>query len=320
MQSLKIAHANNGKTFNVNLDSWKKQVIDNRDLLYSIKLNGLYTSRPSAYDLRSYCSSIEDQGNLGSCTSQMVAGLIELNENHRRLGINVAVASPQVAVSQIQSDNSGVISYLTTVTPPVSPSPSPAPAPSTFIDVSRLFEYYATRKIQGTINTDSGASNRDSIKAAASYGVVDEKLWPYDINKFKVNPPTNVWTEAVKHKITSYHAITEGDIETMKCSVASGFGVGFGFAVYTYFLTSDMAKKGLLCLPKGTESLQGYHAVCIVGYDDDKVMPDGSKSAFLVRNSWGKTWGLEGYFWVSCNYLANTRLAFDFWVVQSSPF
>jgi C1A family cysteine protease len=50
------------------------------------------------------------------------------------------------------------------------------------------------------------------------------------------------------------------------------------------------------------------HGVCIVGWDDnfsfaDFNGPDGSippgNGAFLVRNSWGASWGDGGYFWVS---------------------
>jgi PKD repeat protein len=39
----------------------------------------------------------------------------------------------------------------------------------------------------------------------------------------------------------------------------------------------------------------GYHAMCIVGYDDNK---DGGNGAFKVRNSWGDDWGEYGYCWI----------------------
>lgn len=45
------------------------------------------------------------------------------------------------------------------------------------------------------------------------------------------------------------------------------------------------------------------HAVVIVGWDDDKYVsmaPAGSRyGAFIVRNSWGSSWGDGGYFYVS---------------------
>lgn len=37
---------------------------------------------------------------------------------------------------------------------------------------------------------------------------------------------------------------------------------------------------------QNNESLMGYHAICIVGYN---------KNGFIIRNSWGKRFGNEGY-------------------------
>ena len=53
---------------------WARQPVDTRDKPYT--LTGV--SQPSTVDLRPYCSPIEDQGNLGSCTGNAIAGAIEL--------------------------------------------------------------------------------------------------------------------------------------------------------------------------------------------------------------------------------------------------
>ena len=45
--------------------------------------------------------------------------------------------------------------------------------------------------------------------------------------------------------------------------------------------------KQVVKMPEKTEKLLGGHAVAVVGYDDNY--------GFLVRNSWGVDWGVEGY-------------------------
>ena len=60
---------------------WKPDKLDTRDYKYTLTPK----ASPNIVDLRAFCSPIENQGSLGSCTGQAIAGAIELlNKRNRK--------------------------------------------------------------------------------------------------------------------------------------------------------------------------------------------------------------------------------------------
>ncbi|MDE1727436.1 MAG: C1 family peptidase, partial [Thaumarchaeota archaeon] len=163
---------------------------------------------------------------------------------------------------------------------------------------------------------DAGSSISTSVQVLSGNGVCDEKLWPYDITKFAVQPPANCYAASAPNKAITYKKVANAIIPSLlKQCIADGFPFIFGFTVYESFESDQVATTGIVPMPSKdatgniNEQVVGGHAVMAVAYDD-------SKKAFKCRNSWGTNWGQKGYFWIPYDYLTNTFLASDFWTVE----
>lgn len=240
---------------------WMPDVPDQRDYLLSAVMR-VPAKLPTSVDLRRSCSPVEDQGELGSCTANALAGALEYLERKDKVP---------------------------------------------FEDFSRLFIYYNERAIEHSVNSDSGAMIRDGIKTLAKEGVCSEAMWPYAISKFKNKPSSSCYKDALNHQITSYHRILT--LDEMRACLAEGFPFVFGFTVYESFESQQVAKTGLVNMPKKGERSLGGHAVMAVGYND-------TKKRFIVRNSWGTDWGVKGYFTMPYAYVADRNLSDDFWTIR----
>ena len=175
------------------------------------------------------------------------------------------------------------------------------------VDLSRLFVYYNERVMEHTVNSDNGAFIRDGIKTTVKQGVCAEAKWPYVKSKLYIKPSVACYKEATDHQVTSYHRIST--FNEMRQCLAEGYPFVFGFTVYTAFMSSEVAKSGVLNIPQPGEKVEGGHAVIGVGYDD-------AQKRFLVRNSWGSSWGMKGYFTIPYDYLSDRNLSDDFWTIR----
>jgi C1A family cysteine protease len=176
---------------------------------------------------------------------------------------------------------------------------------------SRLFVYFGERVIEGTVDTDSGASLRDGIKVVAADGACFESgrnSWPYDVHRFTDRPPQDCFGAAAKDLAVSYSRLRQ-NAGAMEACLAEGFPFVFGFAAFEVIESAEVAADGILPLPHETDRPIGGHAVMAVGYDRQK-------KKFKLRNSWGAGWGQEGYFWMPYDYVASPKYSGDFWTIR----
>jgi C1A family cysteine protease len=174
---------------------------------------------------------------------------------------------------------------------------------------SRLFIYYNEREMEGTVNQDSGAMIRTGIKTMVKDGVCPEKMWRYNISRFKKKPPQECYDVAQDNQVLEYLRITPHTLYEVKHALYEGHPISFGFMIFESMMTEEVAKWGVVPIPKPGESPMGGHAVLAVGYDD-------KKKALLVRNSWGSQWGMNGYFWLPYEFVTRPNMSADYWVIK----
>jgi C1A family cysteine protease len=173
---------------------------------------------------------------------------------------------------------------------------------------SRLFIYYNERVILGTVDEDSGAMLRDGIKSVAKQGGPHEKLWPYAVSRFRQKPDKATYKDGALHEAILYQRLPQV-LDQLKGCLAGSYPFVFGFSVYESFESAAVAKTGDVPLPGPGEPQLGGHAVLVVGYDE-------ARRRFIVRNSWGPAWGVDGYFTMPYEYLLDGGLSDDFWTIK----
>jgi C1A family cysteine protease len=165
---------------------------------------------------------------------------------------------------------------------------------------SRLFIHYNAREAPRLM--------RHAIAAVAEHGFCSEEEWPYDPARAGTRPPDSVYESAVPYRGCEARRL-EQDLDSLKCALAAGRPLVCGLMVHYRFVTGEVQRSGVIPLPDDREPRLGGHAVAVVGYDD-------LRECFRIRNSMGSGWGEGGYGWAPYAYLADPRLAADFWSLR----
>ncbi len=178
-----------------------------------------------------------------------------------------------------------------------------------FVKLSPLFIYYEERLMENSVNQDSGAQPRDGMKVLVKMGCAPETDDRYSVRRYKKTPSAQAVTDAAGYKVASYHRLPA--LSDMQACLAGGSGFVLGFKVYESFESQSVAQTGKMPMPQRGESVVGGHAVFAAGYQTDPGTPGGGY--LIIKNSWGTSWGDNGYFYMPFAYVTPTLVS-DAWV------
>lgn len=157
---------------------------------------------------------------------------------------------------------------------------------------------------------DYGAFFEDAFKLLLDNGCATINDFPYSQSNYTNYPSEAIYQKALDYRSDEFFWIntsTPNGIQQLKQHLANGHIAVLGIAVYPNF-DNIQNYNYTYCVADVFGSLRGYHAVTIVGYDDSKVTNDGV-GAFKLVNSWGLSWGLQGYFWMSYQAVMNSLVS-----------
>ena len=237
---------------------------------------------PASMDLRAWCSPIENQLNLGSCTAHAGVGMAEYYQR-RAFGKHI--------------DASRLFLYKTTRDLLGWTGDTGAFLRST-MEALVMFGVPPEQYWKYIV------ANFDIEPSAFLYAFGQNYQ---ALNYYRLDPSG-----------TTKPAL----MAAIKANLASGLPSMFGFTVYSSYTQASVANKGAIPYPTSGDKIVGGHAIMAVGYNDSLVIKNtnagavATTGALLIRNSWGTTWGDAGYGWLPYAYVLK-GLATDWWSLIS---
>lgn len=248
-------------------------------LIFGPKSSLRVKSVPVSSDLRPWCSPIEDQGNIGSCTAHAGAGVIEYYERKAfRRHIDASRLFLYKVTRNLMKMKGDTGAYLRTT-------------------MGAMVLFGVSPEEYWPYSDDEKKFDQEPPAFCYSFAQNYQTL-----KYFRHDPPGTKGEEILK-KLKTY--------------LSKGHPAMFGFTVYNSIEQAE--NSGKIPFPSTKERIEGGHAVVVVGYDDkmkikNKFGKVETTGALLIRNSWGKGWGEGGYGWLPYEYVLK-GLAEDFWSI-----
>lgn len=237
---------------------------------------------PESVDLRYWCSPIENQESIGSCTAHAGIALLEYFERK---------------ASGNHIDASRLFVYKTT---------------------RNLLKWTGDR---GAFTRKTMAALTLFGAPPEEYWPYDVSKFDEEPPAFCYAFAQN-YKALEYYKLDSPGQDPDELLNLIKTNLASGIPSMFGFSVYQSIRSKETELTGKIPFPDIRDSRIGGHAVAAVGYNDNMVIKNPKtgnpeyKGAILIRNSWGSGWGDSGYGWLPYEYILR-GLAVDWWIIMN---
>lgn len=248
-----------------------------KDMLGKVGVAGPAPSLPASVDLRPWCSAIEDQKSIGSCTAHAGVGLVEYFER-RAFGKHI--------------DSSRLFLYKVTRNLMHWTGDTGAFLRSTMYALT-LFgtppeEYYPYV-----------IADFDKEPSAFCYAFAQNYQ---AISYYRLDPPGT----------TPANLLSQ-----IKTYLANGLPSMFGFTVYNSIDQAAANGGKIPYPTRGEKVVGGHAVNAVGYDDSIKIRNANrggieTTGALLIRNSWGTAWGSGGYGWLPYQYVL-AGLATDWW-------
>jgi hypothetical protein len=179
-------------------------------------------------------------------------------------------------------------------------------------DLSRMFVYFNGRKLSGSETEDCGLRISHGMAAFLAHGAPPESAWPYDPERVGTAPDPAAYAAATANAEVEYARLS--GVEHIKGALARQQPVVFAISLPTR-CWEEAAAGGVVPAPSDSElapvlRLHGQHSMLLVGYDSDQ-------NIFHVRNSWGTSWGDQGYCRLSIDTFQRAMAVNTAWILGS---